>query len=171
MLRHAAREAPARSRTGEDWEEASARSASESQAAASRARDSGSADGTALSRRRRTARPASPLTRAATAPIAIDQRAPNASAIHPASGPPIGVEPRNRMEYKAITRPRMTGIDCSCNAVMVAERNAIPVAPAAAPARAAVGTVGATATRKLERPRPTLARASRRLSIVLRLAM
>src|SRR5699024_2699361 len=45
----------------------------------------------------------------AIAPTPIDQRAPQFSAIQPTTGAPTGVEPKNTMRYRLITRPRTVG--------------------------------------------------------------
>ena len=76
------------------------------------------------------------------------------------------------MVYSAITRPRMTGIESQLQGRhgRREERDA-RLLPPARPASAAVSTLGESATSKLARPRPTLARARRRLSIVVRRAM
>src|SRR4051794_13305035 len=121
-------------------------------------------------RRRNAARQTNPLARAATAPIISAQRVSKVSAIEPDSGPPIGVDPRNRIEYSAMTRPRIAGIEVSCSALMVADKNAMPAKPAAAQAKAAVHGFGAMAIRAEAAPKATDIRARKPLSVVVRRA-
>ena len=49
------------------------------------------------------------MPREAMPPTRMDQRAPNVVPTHPMSGDPIGVAPRNTREYRAMTRPRLSG--------------------------------------------------------------
>src|SRR5581483_1562962 len=110
-------------------------------------------------RRRSATRHTTPLPTAATAPSISDQRVLYCSASHPASGPPMGVEPRKRIEYSAMTRPRMAGIEPSWRLVIVAERKAMPVAPVREHASAARTGLGAIAINVVPTPKATLVRA------------
>ena len=49
------------------------------------------------------------MLRDAMPPTKIDQRAPMARPTQPMRGEPMGVAPRKTREYRAMTRPRLSG--------------------------------------------------------------
>src|SRR3954451_6636310 len=70
-----------------------------------------------------------------------------------------------------MTRPRMAGIDPSCRVVMVADRKAMPVAPAQHAAKAAVTGLGEMAMNAVAMPKAMLVRARNRVVIIWRRAI
>src|SRR5690625_737262 len=56
----------------------------------------------------------------AMAPTPIDHRAPQCSAIHPTTGAPTGLEPKNTMRYRLMTRPLTVGSVLSWIVVLAA---------------------------------------------------
>jgi len=59
-------------------------------------------------------------------------RPPKVSLTQPATGPPIGVEPRNATLHSAITRPRIDGSAASWSVLLPLARKPMDSAPTSA---------------------------------------
>ena len=99
----------------------------------------------------------SPRTSAAAAPSTSAARGLAVWATQPASGPPMGVEPRNTTEYSAITRPRISGATSSWSVEFTPAANVTLAAPTSARAATVSGSVGAAAASAVARPKAALA--------------
>ena len=102
-------------------------------------------------------------TSAPPAPTSSATRGDHVSASQPASGPPIGVEPRKTIEYSAITRPRISGVTASCSAEFTPAANVTLTAPSGTRTTAASSMVGATASSRMSTPNSPDERTSSRL--------
>lgn len=68
------------------------------------------------------------------------------------TGAPIGVEPRNTTEYRAMTRPRMAGPAASCMEALTPAANVTVAMPSGTSATTCQESVGASAASSCAAP-------------------
>ena len=86
-------------------------------------------------------------------------------------GPPIGVDPRNAMAHRAITRPRISGTLSSCKVEFPSERKLIEKMPTRTRAAMANTRLGAIAAARIAAPNRNAALTIMRGTTRVRLAV